>query len=163
MGVDRKEADFRTRWRRTAASPTCANFWFELPFARMAAAPAVNATSDPAKLAALRESLASNRPRPARQRFAELRPGLSLHCGPETVQVMARSLAALDFPAALRARDAALADTAAELRIRMVAGGEVRAILRAPQGREGVPRPEPHRRPRVRPRLRAAPEQAHDA
>jgi hypothetical protein len=85
------------------------------------------------------------------------------HDGPATTQAIATSLAALDFPAALRACDAALADPAAALRIRMVAGGEVRAILRAHQGREGVPRPDPHRRPRVRPRLRAAPEQAHDA
>ena len=72
-----------------------------------------DAPLDPAQLAALREALAANRPRPARQLFAELQAGLSRHCGPETVQAMATSLAALDFPAALRALDEARSDRAA--------------------------------------------------
>ena len=72
-----------------------------------------DAAVDPAQLAALREALAANRPRPARQLFAELQAGLSRHCGPETVQAMATALAALDFPAALRALDEARSDRAA--------------------------------------------------
>jgi len=65
------------------------------------------AALDPAQLAALREALAFNRPRPARQRFAELQAGLSGHYGPALAQAMAAHLAAFDFPAALRALDAA--------------------------------------------------------
>ncbi|NVZ10501.1 CHASE domain-containing protein [Allochromatium humboldtianum] len=66
---------------------------------------------DPAQLAALREALATNRPRSARQLFAELHAGLSRHYGPKVVQAMATPLAALDFPAALGALDAALSGT----------------------------------------------------
>ena len=68
---------------------------------------------DPAQLAALRAALAANRPRPARQRFAELQAGLSRHYGPAATQAIATPLAALNLPAALRALDAALSARAA--------------------------------------------------
>ena len=68
---------------------------------------------DPTQLAALRDALASNRPRPARQLFAELRAGLSSHYGPAVAQAMVTHLAALDFPAALHVLDEAMSGTAA--------------------------------------------------
>ncbi len=68
---------------------------------------------DPVKLAALREALAANRPRPARALFAELRAGLSGRYGPAVAQAMTTQLAALDLPAALRALDEAMSTTAA--------------------------------------------------
>ena len=86
------------------------------PVAAPAAAegPAGNeAMLDPVRLTALREALAANRPRPARQLFAELRPGLSGHFGPAVAQAMATHLDALDLPAALRALDEARSDTSA--------------------------------------------------
>ena len=62
---------------------------------------------DPAKLTALREALATNRPGPARQLFAELRAGLVGRYGAAPVAVMTAHLATLDFSAVLRALDEA--------------------------------------------------------
>ena len=75
---------------------------------------------DPAQVAALREALAANRPRPARQLFAELHSGLNRHYGSAMAEAMATHLAALDFQAALRALDAALSDTAAAPDVRSI-------------------------------------------
>ena len=59
-------------------------------------------------LAALREALASSRPRLARQHFAQLQAGLGRRYGQALAQTLADQLNALDFPAALHTFDAAL-------------------------------------------------------
>ncbi|NCA89729.1 MAG: PAS domain S-box protein [Gammaproteobacteria bacterium] len=56
---------------------------------------------DPAKLAALRAALATNRPRPARHLFAALRPALVGLYGEATVAALAARLDELKFAAAL--------------------------------------------------------------
>ena len=71
-------------------------------------AAAAAAGLDTAQLAILREALAGNRPRLARQLFAELRPGLIGRYGPELVQAMAAMIDVLDFESALHALDAAI-------------------------------------------------------
>jgi CheY-like chemotaxis protein len=55
------------------------------------------------RLAALRAALATNRPRPARQLFAELAPGLVQVYGAEAVQSMSRAMDGLRFDEVLRA------------------------------------------------------------
>ena len=56
---------------------------------------------DPDKLAALRAALATNRPRPARHLFAELRPALVGLYGEAPVAALAARLDELEFAAAL--------------------------------------------------------------
>ncbi len=70
--------------------------------------PGAAAGLDAAQLAILREALAGNRPRLARQLFTELRPVLVGRYGPEWAQAMAGSIDVLDFEAALHALDAAI-------------------------------------------------------
>ena len=82
------------------------------PVAEAAAAAGTSADDDVAldadALAALREALASSRPRLARQRFAQLQAGLGRRYGQALAQTLADQLNALDFPAALHTFDAAL-------------------------------------------------------
>ena len=69
---------------------------------------------DAAQLAALREALASSRPRLARQRFGPLQAGLAHRYGAALAQALASHLAVLDFPAALQAFDAAVSGTSTQ-------------------------------------------------
>ena len=83
------------------------------PVAEAAAAAAGTSADDDVALdadalAALREALASSRPRLARQRFAQLQAGLGRRYGQALAQTLADQLNALDFPAALHTFDAAL-------------------------------------------------------
>ena len=90
---------------------TAAEDWLartEQPAPVVAARPGGAAGLDTAQLAILREALAGNRPRLARQLFAELRPGLIGRYGPELVQAMAAMIDVLDFESALHALDAAI-------------------------------------------------------
>ncbi len=70
--------------------------------------PGAAAGLDTAQLAILREALVANRPRLARQLFAELRPDLVGRYGPELAQALAVNLDMLDFEAALHDLDAAI-------------------------------------------------------
>jgi CheY-like chemotaxis protein len=77
----------------------------ETPLERVSAATAgpLDAAQFADRLAALRAALATNRPRPARQLFAELAPGLVQVYGAEAVQSMSRAMDGLRFDEVLRA------------------------------------------------------------
>lgn len=102
--LDRVEA-------RLATVLAAAEDWLartEQPAPVAVGSPGAAAGLDTAQLAILREALAGNRPRLARQLFAELRPGLIGRYGPELAQAMAGGIDVLDFEAALHALDAAI-------------------------------------------------------